>query len=44
MTSDENGVDVSEKLAELEPFDKLARPHSAHLGKTPSESLREKLT
>jgi transposase InsO family protein len=36
-------VDLKEKLAQWEQFYNLARPHSAHPGKTPYESLREKL-
>ncbi len=39
-----NDVDLNEKLAEWEQFYNLARPHGAHRGKTPYESLREKLT
>ncbi len=36
-------VDLREKLAEWEAFYNFARPHGAHRGKTPYESLREKL-
>ena len=36
-------VDLREKLAEWEQVYNFARPHGAHLGKTPYESLREKL-
>jgi transposase InsO family protein len=37
-------LDLKKKLAEWEQFYNLARPHGAHRGKTPYESLREKLT
>ena len=36
-------VDLEEKLAEWEHFYNFGRPHGAHRGKTPYESLREKL-
>ena len=36
-------VDLEEKLAEWEQFYNFSRPHGAHAGKTPYESLREKL-
>jgi len=36
-------VDLTEKLAEWEAFYNFARQHGAHHGKTPYESLREKL-
>jgi transposase InsO family protein len=36
-------VDLEKKLAEWEAFYNFARPHGAHGGKTPYESLREKL-
>ena len=36
-------VDLTEKLAKWEAFYNFARPHGAHRGKTPYESLREKL-
>jgi len=37
-------VDLEKKLAEWENFYNFARPHGAHKGKTPYESLRERLT
>ena len=37
-------VDLEKKLAEWESFYNFARPHGAHNGKTPYESLRERLT
>ena len=37
-------VDLSKKLDEWEQFYNFARPHGAHQGHTPYESLREKLT
>ncbi len=37
-----NDVDL-EKLYEWEQFYNFARPHGAHKGKTPYESLRDKL-
>ena len=36
-------VDLEAKLAEWEAFYNFARPYGAHGGKTPYESLREKL-
>ena len=36
-------VDLEAKLAEWEAFYNFTRPHGAHGGKTPYESLREKL-
>lgn len=36
-------VDLEAKLAEWEAFYNFARPHGAHGGKTPYESLRDKL-
>lgn len=39
-----NDVDLEKKLAEWENFYNFARPHGAHKGKTPYESLRERLT
>ena len=38
-----NDVDLKKKLAEWEQFYNLARPHGAHQGRTPYESLRDKL-
>ncbi len=38
-----NDVDLEKKLAEWENFYNFARPHGAHRGKTPYESLRERL-
>ena len=38
-----NDVDLKKKLAEWEQFYNLARPHGAHKGRTPYESLRDKL-
>jgi transposase InsO family protein len=35
--------DLNAKLAEWKKFYNLARPHRAHIGKTPYEALREKL-
>jgi len=37
-------VDLEAKLAEWEQFYNFARPHGAHAGKTPYESLRKKLS
>jgi len=37
-------VDLNKKLAEWEQFYIFARPHGAHQGRTPYESLRQKLT
>jgi hypothetical protein len=37
-------VDLNKKLDEWEQFYNFARPHGAHQGRTPYESLREKLT
>ncbi len=37
-------VDLEKKLAEWENFYHFARPHGVHKGKTPYESLRERLT
>ena len=36
-----NDVDLKKKLTEWEQFYNLARPHGAHRGKTPYESLRK---
>ena len=38
-----NDVDLKKKLAEWEQFYNFARPHGAHQGRTPYESLRDKL-
>jgi transposase InsO family protein len=38
-----NDVDLKEKLAVWEQFYNFARPHGAHKGRTPYESLRDKL-
>ena len=38
-----NDVDLKKKLAEWEQFYNLARPHGVHKGRTPYESLRDKL-
>ena len=38
-----NDVDLEKKLSEWEQFYNFARPHGAHQGKTPYESLRDKL-
>ena len=38
-----NDVDLEKKLSEWEQFYNFARPHVAHKGKTPYESLRDKL-
>ncbi len=38
-----NDVDLKEKLTEWEQFYNFARPHGAHDGKSPYESLRDKL-
>jgi transposase InsO family protein len=38
-----NDVGLDKKLAEWEQFYNFARPHSAHDGKSPDESLRKKL-
>ena len=38
-----NDVDLEKKLSEWEQFYNFARPHGAHKGKTPYESLRDKL-
>ena len=36
-------VDLEKRLYEWEQFYNFARPHGAHKGKTPYESLRDKL-
>jgi len=38
-----NDLDLEKKLSEWEQFYNFARPHGAHQGKTPYESLRDKL-
>ena len=38
-----NDVDLEKKLSEWEQFYNFARPHGAHKGNTPYESLRDKL-
>jgi len=38
-----NDVDLDKKLTEWEQFYNFARPHGAHNGKSPYESLRDKL-
>jgi transposase InsO family protein len=38
-----NDVDLEKRLYEWEQFYNFARPHGAHKGKTPYESLRDKL-
>jgi len=43
LLSYKGDVNHEEKLAEWERFYNLARPHSAHNGRTPYEALREKL-
>ena len=44
LLSYKSDVDLNNKLAEWEQFYNFARPHGAHQGRTPYESLREKLT
>jgi transposase InsO family protein len=44
LLSYKDDVDLNKKLDEWEQFYKFARPHGAHQGRTPYESLREKLT
>jgi transposase InsO family protein len=43
LLSYKGDVNLEQKLAEWERFYNLARPHSAHNGRTPYEALREKL-
>jgi transposase InsO family protein len=43
LLSYKDDVDLEAKLAEWEAFYNFARPHGAHGGKSPYESLREKL-
>ena len=43
LLSYKNDVDLTKKLAEWEQFYNFARPHGAHHGGTPYESLRDKL-
>jgi transposase InsO family protein len=44
LLSYKDDVDLNKKLDEWEQFYNFARPHGAHQGRTPYESLREKLT
>ena len=44
LLSYKSDVDLNKKLDEWEQFYNFARPHGAHQGRTPYESLREKLT
>ena len=44
LLSYKGDVDLNKKLDEWEQFYNFARPHGAHQGRTPYESLREKLT
>ena len=44
LLSYKSDVDLHKKLDEWEQFYNFARPHGAHQGRTPYESLREKLT
>ena len=43
VTDVQNDVDLEKRLYEWEQFYNFARPHGAHKGKTPYESLRDKL-
>lgn len=43
LLSYKGDVDLYKKLAEWEQFYNFARPHGAHQGRAPYESLREKL-
>ena len=43
LLSYKSDVDLNKKLDEWEQFYNFARPHGAHQGRTPYESLREKL-
>ena len=43
LLNHKSDVDLTKKLAEWEQFYNLVRPHGAHQGKTPYESLRETL-
>jgi len=44
LLSYKGDVDLHKKLDEWEQFYNFARQHGAHQGRTPYESLREKLT
>ncbi len=44
LLSYKSDVDLHKKLDEWEQFYNFARPHGTHQGRTPYESLREKLT
>jgi transposase InsO family protein len=44
LLSYKDDVALNKKLDEWEQFYNFARPHGAHQGSTPYESLREKLT